>query len=347
MPMNFLNGPDYIAQPHSSQPWLVQRLVPLGGLFCIYGKPKTGKSFFCLGLCEAVSIGKPHFLGMPVMVHGPCMYVNVDTPRHVWMEAIELAQGTGHYDFSNVFFADREMVPYPFNIMEMGNQLQPIIAKIKPVLIIFDTLREVHNANENESGEMKIVIQHLVKVCGLSTAIGMAAHRKKEAMMDGDDLMDSLRGSSYLGGKMDCVMALTKTSLRYQSRGQELTEVACAQSADHQGMLLLDAHEELLMAAVGGVLAEAPHLSRRAQGALLAAKMNVGNPGGKPMTDEGGRKHIERKAHLFTKLHRPHIQHQRGPDSGLQIDGVGGTEPVLSGEHQEAPVVDVDIDTVP
>jgi hypothetical protein len=294
--MKFLSGASYLAQERPATSWVLQDLVPRGGIFTIYGKPKTGKSYFLLGLCEAIATGKPHFLGLPIQTHGPCLYLQIDTPRWVWMDRVEKLQRTGHYDFSTVHFADKSMVPYPFDIMECGNQFAPIIQEVKPVLIVIDTFREAHMGDENDSGAMKVVVNQLVKCCG-DSALALAAHRKKEGMQS-DDLMDDLRGTSYLPGRMDCLMALGAKTLRYQSREMELCTLNCSQNDDLGGVQALDADAELQLKLIHETFLESVGMSKRAQGELLAQKYNATNPA-KKMTADAGRKHIERRAHLF------------------------------------------------
>lgn len=289
--MNFLSGAAYLQLERPDTPWILQDIVPRGGIFCLYGKPKTGKSYLLLQLCEAISTGKSHCLGMPITAHGPCMYLQVDTPSGVWATRIAKLKRFG-FDFRNVHFADKSMVPYPFNIMEVGPALAEAIKEIKPVMIVIDTFREIHMGDENESGAMKVVVNQLVSSCG-DTAIALAAHRKKEGMQ-GDSLMDDLRGSTYLPGRMDAIFALGPKTLKFQSRETEPTTISCHQSDDLGGALALDADAELQLRLIGETLKEGAGLSKRAQGELLAQKYNASNPA-KKMTADAARKHIERR----------------------------------------------------
>lgn len=226
--MSFLNGSNYLALPRNTQKWLIRDLVPSGGLCNLYGKPKTHKSFVALAMAEAISrdnIGE--WEGFDVFQHGPVCYLQVDTPRTAWgarmVDLIEL-QALGH-NYDNVHFADMQMVPtYPFNILEPKNLqwLVDSVAEVKPVLVIIDTIREVHAGDENDSTVMRNVIGQLVSaMLPTQSAMMLLSHQKKDnafTRAGGDDLMDDARGSSYISGRMDNIMRLTETRLTWKGR---------------------------------------------------------------------------------------------------------------------------------
>ena len=63
----------YIDLPSAAAPWVVDPILPSGGLLNLYGAPKTGKSFGVIQLAHAISSGEKEWMGYPIRQHGPVM----------------------------------------------------------------------------------------------------------------------------------------------------------------------------------------------------------------------------------------------------------------------------------
>ena len=227
----FVRWDQYLALPDQEETWILEPLVPSGGLVNLYGKPKQGKSLLALGM--ALAIGNPtqaEWLGFPVHRHGPVAYFQADTPRSIWkgnhLKHVAAAGYTG-----DVWMSDPYLMPYPFDIMEPGNveTLQGMIQALpfQPLVVIVDTIREIHSLDENSSTEMRKVFGAL-RVAADPAAIVLIGHSKKSHSEDtqsspdesghAEDVMEEGRGSGYLAGKMDTVMKLTRCYLHYHGR---------------------------------------------------------------------------------------------------------------------------------
>jgi hypothetical protein len=112
-----------------------------------------------------------------------------------------------------------------------------------------------------------------------------------------DDLMSDGRGSSYIAGRMDAVLAMSIKQLTYQSRACGLEKISVAQH-DETGMWGLDGEEQRLMDALTEVYLDHPKASQRELAALLAGK--VGKWKGEDMAIEQARGHVRRKLKLVT-----------------------------------------------
>jgi RecA-family ATPase len=238
----FLRGADYLRLPRDPQPWVIKDLIPVSGLTNVYGKPKDGKSFAALGMAVAVSKGLPYWLNFPVLKHGNVAYLQVDTPRGLWANRLENVSTIGGHDVSEIFFADMFMTPYPYNILEGDHMkwLRDQIAKVEPVVTFIDTIREVHSGDENDSTVMRNVITSLVHACRPS-AVVLVSHSRKGSTIQatgGDDLMTDARGSSYVAGKMDAVVRVTRKGLSYEGRGAGKGRLEIEH--DETGMLQLE-----------------------------------------------------------------------------------------------------------
>jgi RecA-family ATPase len=291
----FIVGSEY-ASLEATATWLIRDIVPVGGMVNLYGKPKVGKSFFALGMAEAISCGHTHFLGLPVLHHGPVAYLQIDTPRSIWLDRIKRSSSGGH-DFSNIYFADTlSGTPLPFNILENFNWLLDELALIKPVCLIIDTIRELHPGDENDSGVMKNVISALIRATNpLECATLFCSHKKKEQQNHMDDLMTDARGSSYIAGRMDAIMALGEKTLTYQSRACGQTRISLVQDSE-SGMWGLDREEQRFLDVLSLCYEEAPKASQRELARLV--KQRLGEWKGESVTEEAVRMLVRRKIEL-------------------------------------------------
>ena len=218
--MSFYPVSDYLALPRNAVSWVVEDILPTGGLLNIYGKPKSHKSFLALQIAQAVADPNiKEVAGFPVHQHGKVAYLQVDTPRGLWADRLirwfpDMQQG--------VALADAEVVPYPFNILGDGFKwLKDSVAACQPLVVFIDTLREIHIGDENDSSHMQLVVNTLASACK-PAAVVMLSHARKNSAEGGFALMDENRGSGYVAGRMDAVVYLSKEKLTYQTRTAKL-----------------------------------------------------------------------------------------------------------------------------
>ncbi len=242
---SFVTGSAYLQLPRDPQRWIIKDLIPTSGLTNIFGRPKSGKTFAAQGMALAVSGHAPHWLSpdFPIYKHGPVAYFQLDTPRGEFIERFETFHTKGH-DIDTVHICDMLMVPtYPFNIVDSDHMkwLKAEMAELKPVLVIIDTLREVHAGDENDSTVMRNVIVNIVSAT-MPAAVVLLSHSRKEnaqSLMGGDDLMTDNRGSSYIPGRMDTIIKFTKSQMQYQGRSVGLETIAIKQDSE-TGLIVLD-----------------------------------------------------------------------------------------------------------
>lgn len=235
--MSFLPTPEYLAQPRNPYSWVIEDILPTGGLLNIYGKPKSGKSFLAVQMAEAIAIGAPDVVGFPIHQHGRVAYLQLDTPRAIWTDRIQT-----HFAHSpNILWADSdtrivkddsvEEIPYPFDIMTEGyHWLKAKIAEAEPLVVVIDTLREVHSGDENDSTHMRNMINTLIAACR-PAAMVVLSHARKNASEGGFEIMSENRGSGYVAGRFDGTIHLSsddkKPILSYKSRTAGEEKLPC------------------------------------------------------------------------------------------------------------------------
>lgn len=247
----FVPADAYLNLPRAPQPWVIDKLLPVGGLINLFGKPKCGKSFLALSLAKAIVNGEPDWCGYPISLPGSVAYLQIDTPREEWADRlgrVTLSTTGAH----RLWIADMYQVPeFPFNILNPQQTeltwLKQSIASINPVLTVIDTLREVHSGDENDSTTMRNVVGSLVDACRPS-AILLLSHARKDSMLTAtgdDDMMDQGRGSSYVAGRMDVVMKLTQKRLMFKGRAMGQTIESVYQDATTQLIFIQPEAEDL------------------------------------------------------------------------------------------------------
>lgn len=244
----FVNGDEYLTLPKSTQTWIIEPLIPVGGLVNIYGQPKEAKkSWMGLNMALAVSNGWDSLVGkFPVRSCGPVVYLQVDTPRSLWVPRVDLFRQQGH-DLSMLYLADPELVPYP---MDLGNDelghtdileamVEAMGLKEPPLIVFIDTLREIHGGDEDKSTVMRNVIANLRRAFS-GSAIVLISHSRKDSGTfgastegdTGDNLMTENRGSGYVAGRMDTIIRLTPKFMTYQGRAVAKERVKIQWAAD-------------------------------------------------------------------------------------------------------------------
>lgn len=226
----FLSVPDYLALPRHQNVWIVEDLLPVGGSLNIFGKPKAGKSLLTLQLISCISDAKrSEFLGFPIHTHGRVAYVQLDTSRGIWTTDLTNAQSLG-YDFTNVYNADKEMVPHPFHI-EGWHALKHALSELQPLVVVVDTVRKTHLGDENMSDIMAKVWIDLEYAIRPAACI-IISHARKGNPAYGEELMSENRGSNFIAGEVDVVMNVRKSkksgsSVMYEGRSADERTLKC------------------------------------------------------------------------------------------------------------------------
>lgn len=218
----------YLKQPKPAHTWLVEPLIPSGGLVNLYSGPKLGKSFIALDLCRAISQGDTSWNGFPISAQARVLYIQLDTPRSLWIDRFEMLTAAG-IDFTTneitpeqpddmAFFrmADMEQVPVPFDVEHPHTiaWLHRDIVSYQPALVVIDTLNEAHRRKENDNDDFKAALAALVSACRPPSldattrpAVLLLSHSRKEGDEDRGTTQEA-RGASAGPGRYDVILRL-------------------------------------------------------------------------------------------------------------------------------------------
>lgn len=216
--MSFYSIEDYVKLPRPDVVWVWDGILPVGGAALLYAKQKVGKSFMALQLCEAVADpSREHFLGQRIQQHGRVLYIQLDTPRGLWIT--NYIKNVSSLEARNsIFMMDRELedIPIPFDvrIKQAQQWVRDAVVRVEPVLVVIDTLRRMHRCNENDNTEMAIIYDTFVDLTK-PAAMLLLSHEKK-VQTEGTD--PTARGATSVTGAVDCIIHMTKKRLKFEAR---------------------------------------------------------------------------------------------------------------------------------
>jgi predicted ATP-dependent serine protease len=242
----------FLAEEAEAVDFVVEGLLPAGGLSLIGAKPKVGKSTLVRVLAHAVASGTP-FLGRQT-TRGSVLYVSIEERRDDVRRHFAQLGNTGHPDLLV------HVGPVPGNPKGSGREalrrhrmawLTAEIARFQPSFVGIDTWgRFVALRDSNDYSEVTEASEALIDLAHQSGAHFAFTHhaRKQDA-----ELIDALVGSTGIVGAVDTVLLLrrhrdgARTIASNQRVGLELGETVL-QLDEATGMLsvagTLDAHRQ-------------------------------------------------------------------------------------------------------
>ena len=218
-----------MTRPHME--WLVKGLIPRPGYIFLTGEPKCGKSYLALQLALCIAQGSP-FLGHQTRTatsthsdtlpqkQNHVLYLQLDTSEMVWRERLEGLQDQLVDISGPVLMPHPDSVPGRVNVLDQSSRdwLQALIAAADPALVIIDILRQIHNADEDSSTEMKKVFDELDILLKGRACLFLHHAPKLHPEFGPIRVVNSLRGSSYMAGHADAIWLLNDGYLHVESR---------------------------------------------------------------------------------------------------------------------------------
>jgi hypothetical protein len=219
--------------------WLVDGIMPAGGLVGLYGAPGDGKSFLALDIALSVATGRP-WHGHPVK-RDYVLYIAAEggTGMGKRARAWLLHYGVEAPDVSMAWMIDS--LPVHAESSDLDTLLERLEHEVdrRPGLVIIDTLARCFDGNENQQEDMGRFVNGVDKfrrAYGATTLVihhtGLASGRERGST--------SFRGAAETMMSVDMnqqtqTMTITcdkqKDALRFEPINLTLTDVVEAESA--------------------------------------------------------------------------------------------------------------------
>lgn len=186
-------------KPLPKQRWIVENLLPVGGLVLLAGKPKSGKSTLARQLAGCIATGKD-FLGRKThkgsVLYFPLEEIDTEVVRH----------------FKLLGLTCRESINLYFSVQckERIAPLQNEIEKYKPAIVIIDPLfRFLHFRDGNDYADVNKTLAPLMDVARQThTLILCIHHTGKNDRFGGDSVL----GSTAIFAAVDTLIILKETT---------------------------------------------------------------------------------------------------------------------------------------
>ncbi len=184
--------------------WAVDGIIP-EGLTILAGDPKAGKSLMAVDICASIASGGKAF-GSRSCVQGGAIYVSLEDPERRVKDRIT-----------------RQCDEWPdaFRLVT-GGVVSPVLPMLEEMLLIYpdtrciviDTLQYIVPAKPNNIPEYNHYYSVLDPLHALAleshVAIICITHKRKDAIVNGDNPFASIMGSAAISGTADSMMMLAK-----------------------------------------------------------------------------------------------------------------------------------------
>jgi 5S rRNA maturation endonuclease (ribonuclease M5)/archaellum biogenesis ATPase FlaH len=149
--------------------YLLDNLIPKGSITLLFGRGGIGKTSLCLQICRAIAEGLPY--GDLNTIKTPTYYIDFENPLSVLKQR---AESIGKADNLYVWHLSGNPQPPRLDTKDW------ILYKQLPAgLLIFDTLRASHLADENDSQDMAIIISRLKELREAGFTVLLLHHTPK------------------------------------------------------------------------------------------------------------------------------------------------------------------------
>jgi len=188
-------------------PWILEPLIPFRSITILDGLGGSGKSWFALDLCYSIGLGQA-FLGIfPVKRQGMIMYFTAEEVPEVFVKRLDMIRkhypANKNFMWTSMLHKDLDIVSSlceedrgNLRVTPMFEILERRINKVKPVLVVLDSMVNFYGLDENSSKEARFFIDALKGLARkYETSFLLLHHQNKEGMRAQADDVISFRGS--------------------------------------------------------------------------------------------------------------------------------------------------------
>jgi archaellum biogenesis ATPase FlaH len=203
-PLNWkvIKGDDLLKTELPEVEFLVEGLIPKGGITMLVGNPSSGKSWLMLEIAKTVASNKLLF-GKFKTKESRVLYIDEETPF------LENKRRWSKLNPAPITLVDfMAMQGFRIDNDEQRKALLDFIGWRNYNLIIFDSLRDIHSLNENDSLEAQRLIDCLKELTKKGASVLVSHHQRKERFMDSKDPSQMLRGSSAILAGIDSLLSI-------------------------------------------------------------------------------------------------------------------------------------------
>ncbi|MGD0115586.1 MAG: AAA family ATPase [Dehalococcoidia bacterium] len=209
MSLRATRAEDYLSAGIPKYNFVVDPFFIKGAIGMMAGSPGSIKTWDALDLALAVGSGAD-WLGVFPTKQGPVLCLDQENSRSVVMRRLSQLREVRGFppSGSNVHLLTRDdlgSTDLDFTQEADFAALRAIVDEVKPVLIIIDSLREFHSAEENSSTFMLPVMRGLKALAEESDAAILIIHHLRK---DAGDIGDAIRGSGHFRATVESILGV-------------------------------------------------------------------------------------------------------------------------------------------
>ncbi len=192
--------------------WLIEGLLPKAGIAMLSGHPGAGKTTFIIQTGLQMAAGQHVFGEFPVPKPFKVLYFQADNPPNMVRRLIKnmVLRGRVPNEAAERFIVAEVVKPIKISDPEGYGIVEQQIALYEPDLLILDTIRDFHSADENNPTAVSETIDALKRLRGTRTmAIVYIHHHSKSPQGIPRGEIERHMGSMRFVTPVDLSMALT------------------------------------------------------------------------------------------------------------------------------------------
>lgn len=214
--------------------FIVEDLIP-EGISVLAGNPSSCKTFLLLEIARCVSSNKDLFGKFPTK-ETRCLFLDEESPLN------EIKRRWSKYDVPPCVLTDfLSLSGFRIDNPMARESLLKVCKEKGYKLLIMDSLRDIHQYEENNSLQVQNLINHFKEFQKEGISLLISHHLRKEVPFGSKEPSQILRGSSALLGGIDCLISLNTIK-----RSDNLFELFVSQSKLRQGRPISDFRVDLI-----------------------------------------------------------------------------------------------------
>lgn len=186
--------------------WLIEGMIPRGGIGVWTGNRATFKSFLVLNAAYCISNGID-FLGRYPTTKGKVIYLDKENGITIMQRRSNMIKKGLNIESGDVGFICFSQLR--LDDFESIMQIEEMIKEHNPSLLIIDTYRRAISFDENDAGQVSSLFVNILRpIVDKNRNLSIVLiHHNRKSNGHGGDKMDEIRGSSDLANYCDFILS--------------------------------------------------------------------------------------------------------------------------------------------